>query len=218
MLFNLKQSSQFYLDHILQNKIVAIVRGIVPTDVIKIAHALLAGGVSTMEVTLNSPGALPVITRLNKEMKNSMLIGAGTVLNATMAIEAIEAGACFIISPIVDEETIVATKKKGAVSIPGDYTPTEIYKAFSLGGEIIKVFPASSNVNYIKQVRAPLQQIPLMPTGGVSLQNIRDFKKAGAVAFGIGSSLVDAKQKITDEYLETITRTAKQFIQLVNEA
>jgi 2-dehydro-3-deoxyphosphogluconate aldolase / (4S)-4-hydroxy-2-oxoglutarate aldolase len=206
-----------YIDHILQNKIVAIVRGIEPSDVIKIAHALLAGGVNTMEVTLNSSGALSVITQLTKEMKNKMLIGAGTVLNATMANEAIDAGACFIISPIVDEETIKATKKRGAVSIPGAYTPTEIYKAFSMGGEIIKVFPASSNVNYIKEVRAPLPQIPLMPTGGITLHNIQEFKKAGAVAFGIGGSLVDAKQIITEEYLQKITGTAKQFIQLVNE-
>jgi 2-dehydro-3-deoxyphosphogluconate aldolase / (4S)-4-hydroxy-2-oxoglutarate aldolase len=206
-----------YIDHILQNKIVAIVRGIEPSDVIKIAHALLAGGVNTMEVTLNSSGALSVITQLTKEMKNKMLIGAGTVLNATMANEAIDAGACFIISPIVDEETIKATKKRGAVSIPGAYTPTEIYKAFSMGGEIIKVFPASSNVNYIKEVRAPLPQIPLMPTGGITLQNIQEFKKAGAVAFGIGGSLVDAKQKITEEYLQKITDTAKSFMQLVKE-
>jgi 2-dehydro-3-deoxyphosphogluconate aldolase / (4S)-4-hydroxy-2-oxoglutarate aldolase len=207
-----------YIHHILQNKIVAIVRGIEPSDVIKIAYALLAGGVNTMEVTLNSSGALSVITQLTKEMKNTMLIGAGTVLNATMANEAIDAGACFIISPIVDEETIKATEKRGAVSIPGAYTPTEIYKAFSMGGEIIKVFPASSNVNYIKEVRAPLPQIPLMPTGGITLQNILEFKKAGAVAFGIGGSLVDAKQIITEEYLQKITDTAKQFIQLVNEA
>ena|SRR6187431_1379878 len=209
--------SQIYLDHILKNRIVAIVRGIHPTDVIKIAYALLEGGVNTMEVTLNSSDALSAISELNKEMKNKMLIGAGTVLNATMANEAIDVGACFIISPIVDEGTINATKKRGAVSIPGAYTPTEIYKAFSMGGEIIKVFPASSNVNYIKEVRAPLPQIPLMPTGGVSLQNIQEFRKAGAVAFGIGGSLVDAKQKVTSEYLQKITDTAKKFVQLVNE-
>ena len=209
--------SQAYLDHILKNKIVAIVRGIHPADVIKIARALLEGSVNTMEVTLNSSDALSVINELSKEMKNKMLIGAGTVLNAVQANEAIDAGACFIISPIVDAETINATKKRGVVSIPGAYTPTEIYKAFLMGGEIIKIFPASSNVNYIKEVRAPLPQIPLMPTGGVSLQNIQEFKKAGAVAFGIGGSLVDAKQKITNEYLQKITDTAKKFVQLVNE-
>jgi 2-dehydro-3-deoxyphosphogluconate aldolase/(4S)-4-hydroxy-2-oxoglutarate aldolase len=213
----LESSSQIYLDHILQNKIVAIVRGIEPSDVIKIAHALLAGGVNTMEVTLNSSDALVVINRLSKEMENKMLIGAGTVLTAAMANESIDAGARFIISPIVDEETIKATKSRGAISIPGAFTPTEIYKAFSMGGQIIKVFPASSNVHYIKEVRAPLPHIPLMPTGGITLQNIQEFKNAGAVAFGIGGSLVDAKQKVTEEYLEKITAIAKQFIHLVNE-
>ena len=209
--------SQIYLDHILRNKIVAIVRGIHPADVLKIAYALLEGGVNTMEVTLNSSSALSVISELSKEMKNKMLIGAGTVLNEAMAKKAIDAGACFIISPIVDEETINATKERGAVSIPGAYTPTEIYKAFLMGGEIIKVFPASSNVNYIKEVRAPLPQIPLMPTGGVNLQNIEEFKKAGAVAFGIGGSLVNAKEKITREYLQKLTDTAKNFVEVVNE-
>ena len=127
----MESSSQIYLDHILQNKIVAIVRGIEPSDVIKIAHALLAGGVNTMEVTLNSSDALVVINRLSKEMENKMLIGAGTVLTAAMANESIDAGARFIISPIVDEETIKATKSRGAISIPGAFTPTEIYKALN---------------------------------------------------------------------------------------
>src|SRR5215216_559585 len=108
-----------YLDHILQNKIVAIVRGIHPDDVIKIAHALLEGGVITMEVTMNSSDALSVITKLSKELKGKMLIGAGTVLDAKMANEAIDAGARFIISPIVDKKIIKATKKRNAVSIPG---------------------------------------------------------------------------------------------------
>lgn len=207
-----------YLEHIFKNKIVAIIRGIHPNEVLKIAQALLSGGVTTMEVTLNSSDAFSVIKKLCQEMEDKMLIGAGTVLNEKMAKEALEAGARFIISPIVDKATIRYTKKKGAVSIPGAYTPTEIYRAFSLGGDIIKVFPASSNVNYIKEIRGPLPQIPLMPTGGVTLQNIKEFQKAGAVAFGIGGSLVNAKQAITDEYLQTITDTARQFITLVNEA
>ena len=213
----MKQSSQTSLEHILKNKIVAIVRGVQPHDVIKIAHALVAGGVTTMEVTMNSFNALSVIKELSKEMSGKMLIGAGTVLDEKMLKEAIDAGARFIISPIVDKKLIKATKKLGAVSIPGAFTPTEIFKAHSFGGDIIKVFPASSNVNYIKEVRAPLPQIPLMPTGGVSLENIKEFQKAGAVAFGIGGSLVNAKMEVTDDYLQEVTEAAKQFMQLVKE-
>jgi 2-dehydro-3-deoxyphosphogluconate aldolase/(4S)-4-hydroxy-2-oxoglutarate aldolase len=213
----LKQSSQSPLEHILKNKIVAIVRGVQPQDVIKIAYALVAGGVSTMEVTMNSFNALSVIKELSKEMGEKMLIGAGTVLDEKMLKEAIDAGAQFIISPMVDKKLIKATKKMGVVSIPGAFTPTEIFKAHSFGGDIIKVFPASSNVNYIKEVRAPLPQIPLMPTGGVSLQNIKEFRKAGAVAFGIGGSLVNAKMEVTEDYLHQVTETAQQFMQLVKE-
>lgn len=211
------QPSKEALEHILQNKIVAIVRGIHPHDVIKVAHALFQGGVKTMEVTMNSFNALAVINQLTKEMNDKMLIGAGTVLNEKMVNEAIDAGARFIISPMVDKKVIRVSKKRDVVSIPGAFTPTEIFRAYSIGGDIIKVFPASSNVNYIKEVRAPLPQIPLMPTGGVSIQNIAEFKKAGAVAFGIGGSLVDAKKEINDDYLQQIMETAKQFMHLVNQ-
>jgi 2-dehydro-3-deoxyphosphogluconate aldolase / (4S)-4-hydroxy-2-oxoglutarate aldolase len=213
----LQQTTQDSLQHILQNKIVAIVRGIAPAEVLKIAHALHEGGVTTMEVTLNSDDALSVIKELCDVMQDKMLIGAGTVLGADMAHKSIDAGARFIISPVIDEETIRATKERGVISIPGAFTPTEIYKAFMLGADIIKVFPASSNVSYIKEVRAPLPHIPLMPTGGITLQNIQEFKKAGAIAFGIGGSLVDAKRTVTNEYLKRVTDTAQQFIRLVNE-
>ena len=216
-LYKLKQSSQNALEHLLKNKIVAIVRGVQPQDVIKIAHALVAGGVTTMEVTMNSFNALSVIKQLGKEMNEKMLIGAGTVLDEKMLKGALGAGARFIISPTVDKKLIRATKKLGAVSIPGAFTPTEIFKAFSFGGDIIKVFPTSGDVDYIKELRAPLPHIPLMPTGGISLQNIQEFKKAGAVAFGIGGSLVNAKLDVTNEYLQQITDTAKQFMDLVAE-
>ena len=144
-----------------------------------------------------------------------MLIGAGTVLNKKDAKKAISAGARFLISPIVDLAIIEFTKKHGIVSIPGAYSPTEIAHAYSCGGDLIKVFPASGNVNYIKEIRAPLPHIPLMPTGGINLENIQEFQKAGAVAFGIGTALVDTKQKITNEYLGQLTERAKKFAQAV---
>jgi 2-dehydro-3-deoxyphosphogluconate aldolase/(4S)-4-hydroxy-2-oxoglutarate aldolase len=103
----------------------------------------------------------------------------------------------------------------GTVSIPGAFTATEVVTAYKAGGDLIKVFPAS-NPQYIKDLKGPLDHIPLMPTGGVNLQNIREFQKAGAVAFGIGSSLVDAKQKLTPEYLRELTQKATQFVHTVN--
>jgi len=194
---------------------VSIIRGADPNDVLKIAEALHEGGIKILEVAFNSPNALSVIKELSLKMENKLLIGMGTVLDTATAKQAIEAGAKFIISPSYNDGIIQTTKQLGAVSIPGAYTPTEIVNAFNAGGDIIKVFPASSNVNYIKEIRAPLPHIPLMPTGGVTLGNIKEFQKAGAAAFGIGSSLVNTKEKVTSEYLNKLVITAREFISLV---
>jgi 2-dehydro-3-deoxyphosphogluconate aldolase / (4S)-4-hydroxy-2-oxoglutarate aldolase len=204
------------LSQILQHKIVAIIRGADPGDVLKIAEALYGGGVKVLEVTMNSANALALIGQLSKTMKDKMLIGAGTVLDAATAKSAIHAGAQFIISPSLNAEVIKTTKQLGAVSIPGAYTPTEIVNAYTSGGDIIKVFPASSNVNYIKEIRAPLSHIPLMPTGGITLENIREFKNAGAVAFGIGTALFNTKEKVTKEYLTQLTERANKFVQAIS--
>ena len=128
---------------------------------------------------------------------------------------AMDAGAKFIISPSLDIETIRVTKEGGAVSIPGAFTATEIYAAYKNGGDIIKVFPASIGPGYLKDLRGPFPQIPLMPTGGVNLSNISDFKKAGAVAFGIGSALVDTTLKISDAYLKVLTEKAKRYVEAI---
>ncbi len=200
------------LSQILEHKIVAIIRGANPDDVLKIAIALKAGGVKVLEVTMNSDNPLEVIRQLSKTMKGKMLIGAGTVLDEKMTKAAINAGAKFIISPCLNKDVIKTTKKLGAVSIPGAFTPTEIVNAYNSGGDIIKVFPASANVNYIKEIRAPLPHIPLMQTGGITLENIGEFQKTGAVAFGIATALVNTKEKVTEEYLKQLTARAQQFV------
>lgn len=204
------------LSKILEYKVVSIIRGAEPADVLPIAHALYDGGIRCLEITLNSPNALQAIESVASAMGSLLSVGAGTVLDAASAKDAIAAGAQFIISPITDVATIHTTKELGAVSIPGAYTPSEIFTAFSAGGDIIKVFPASAGPGFIKEILAPLPHIPLMPTGGVNLQNIGEFRRAGAVAFGIGKSLVDTAQKIDAEYLRQITARAKQFMQAAN--
>jgi 2-dehydro-3-deoxyphosphogluconate aldolase / (4S)-4-hydroxy-2-oxoglutarate aldolase len=203
------------LSQILQHKIVAIIRGANPADVISISEALYKGGVKLLEVTLNSSNALELIKELSAKMEGKMIIGVGTVLNAVMAKQAIDAGAKFIISPTLNIETIQVTKELGAVSIPGAFTATEILTAYENGADIIKVFPASG-VDYIKNIRGPLDHIPLMPTGGVTLSNVSDYFKAGAVAVGIGSDLVNTKQEVSDEYLDQLIEKAKAFIQIAN--
>ncbi len=203
------------LKKILGHKIIVIIRGIDPADFLNIASALLEGGLSVMEITLNSRNALSVIKQATVQMGEQLLIGAGTVLDAASAEEAISAGAKFIVSPALNIETIRSTKNRGAVSIPGAFTATEILSAYSSGGDIIKVFPASVGADYFRDLRGPLPQIPLMPTGGVNLTNIREYQKAGAVAYGIGGALIDGSQKITKEYLERVTEKAKQFAEAV---
>ncbi len=199
------------LQQIFENKIVAIVRGVRPDAVPDVAAALYAGGIRLLEITLNSPDALAVIRNLSARMSDRLLVGAGTVLDATEAQAAIDAGARFIISPSLDIPTIQVTRQLQAVSIPGAFTATEILSAYRNGADIIKVFPASVGASYFRDLRGPLPHIPLMPTGGVNLENILDYHKAGAVAFGIGSALVDGKQTVTDQYLRQLTETAKKF-------
>jgi 2-dehydro-3-deoxyphosphogluconate aldolase/(4S)-4-hydroxy-2-oxoglutarate aldolase len=199
------------LDQVIQNKIVAIIRGAEPSAVKEIVNVLAEGGIRVLEVTLNSPNALAVIEELNNHADDRLIIGAGTVLDIASVNDAISAGAKFIISPSFDPAIIDATKKQGAVSIPGAFTATEIFSAFKNGGDIIKVFPASVGSQYIRDLRGPFPHIPLMPTGGVNLENVREYLEAGAVAVGIGSALVNTKQKVTREYLQELEIKASLF-------
>jgi 2-dehydro-3-deoxyphosphogluconate aldolase / (4S)-4-hydroxy-2-oxoglutarate aldolase len=200
------------LEQIHRYRIVAILRGCAPERVPEIAAALAEGGIRLLEITLNSGGALDIIRRLAVTMGDRLLIGAGTVLSAAEAESAVDAGAKFVLSPCLDADTIRVTKGLGAVSIPGAFTATEILTAWRSGADIVKVFPASAGAQYFRDLRGPLPQVPLMPTGGVSLQNIREFHAAGAVAFGIGSALVPAGQETTTEALDGLKRRAIEYI------
>lgn len=204
------------LSHILTHQIIAIIRGADPDEINEIVDALKSGGIRTLEITVNSPKAISVIENLSGKYSGELLIGAGTVLDAETARAAILAGAKFIISPTTDLPTISLTRRYGCVSIPGAFTPTEILKAFEHGGEIIKVFPAILGAGYFKEIRGPLSQIPLMPTGGVNIQNIRDFKLAGAVAFGVGSALVNTGEMVNDSYLKLLSDKARALIASVS--
>ncbi|MDQ6845091.1 MAG: bifunctional 4-hydroxy-2-oxoglutarate aldolase/2-dehydro-3-deoxy-phosphogluconate aldolase [Bacteroidota bacterium] len=203
------------LSEILEHKIIAIIRGANPDDVIKIAESLLAGGIRILEITMNSAEPLTVIKKAAKQLGDKMIIGAGTVLTKESARQAVEAGAKFILSPIADSEIISMAKSLGVISIPGAFTATEIYNAYKDGADIIKVFPAISP-SYIKDILGPLPQIPLLPTGGITLENIKEYKSAGAVGFGIGSSLVNAKDEITRQYLSQLTVKAQRFVEAIS--
>jgi 2-dehydro-3-deoxyphosphogluconate aldolase/(4S)-4-hydroxy-2-oxoglutarate aldolase len=203
------------LDQILEYKIVAILRGCIPERIPAIAAALCAGGVRLLEITLNSPGALEAIRQVSDTMGEGLLVGAGTVLTAAEAEAAIDAGARFILSPSLDIDTIRVTRQRGAVSIPGAFTATEILTAYRNGAHIVKVFPASVGASYFRDLRGPLPQIPLMPTGGVNLDNIREFRAAGAVAFGIGSALVPGGQETSPAALQQLEAKAAEYIKAI---
>ena len=203
------------LSQILENKLIAIIRGAQPADVVKIAEALFSGGIRVLEITMNSEAPLRVIKTVSDALGDKMIIGAGTVLDVESAKQAVAAGARFILSPIANSDIIKTAKDIGAVSIPGAFTPTEIYNAYKNGGDIIKVFPAISP-SYIKDISGPLPQIKLLPTGGINLENILEYKKAGAAGFGIGSALADTKKEITRNYLLQLTDKAKKFIAAIS--
>lgn len=204
------------LSQITEHKVVAIIRGLDPGYGIAVAEALYAGGIRILEITMNSDEPLSVIREITDRFGDRMVVGAGTVLDAPMAEAAVAAGARFVLSPIVAIEVIRMAKDLGVVSIPGAYTATEIYTAYKNGADLVKVFPATSPA-YIRDIAGPLPQIPLLPTGGITPENIKDFKNAGAAGFGVGSALVDTKQPMTAQYLEHVAERARQFVDAITE-
>ena len=170
-----------------------IVRGM-SIDVMRdIANAYLKAGLHTIEITMNTAGATEIISKLRSEF-NDLNVGAGTVCSMEDYNRAVGAGAQFIVTPILDEAVIKTAVTQEIPIFPGAYSPTEIYKAWSLGASAVKIFPASQlGVQFIKDISAPLNEIKLLPTGGVSLENIKSFFEAGVVGVGMGSSLFNKK-------------------------
>jgi 2-dehydro-3-deoxyphosphogluconate aldolase/(4S)-4-hydroxy-2-oxoglutarate aldolase len=182
------------LDRLLAAKAVAVIRTKDAAKLAEAADALRRGGVMAIEVTMTVPGAVEVIRRMAKAKAEDVLVGAGTVLDAGTAADVIAAGADFVVSPITDAGMIEFCRAAGVLAAPGAFTPTEIVAAWRAGADIVKVFPATSlGPQFIRDVRGPLPQLRLMPTGGVTIENARDFIAAGACCVGLGAALVDAK-------------------------
>ncbi len=201
-----------------QHGIVAVVRKIDPEKVDDVIVALVEGGVKILEITVDSENSYDTIARAKKKYSNDLLIGAGTVLDRETAKTAIDAKADFIFSPIFDEDIIQITNQYGKISIPGVYTPTEILKAYACGADLLKVFPATTlGPKFFKDVAGPMGHIPLMPTGGVDLNNIQDFVHAGAVAVGVGSSLLN-KEYIANNQFDALSNLAHQYVTKFKEA
>ena len=205
------------IDAINANKIIAIIRGIDKEHIVKTAEALLAGGIKIMEITLNRSDAVESIEMLCKTFNGKMLLGAGTVLNKKQVEEVSKAGAMFIVSPNTDREVIEQTKNLNMVSIPGALTPSEIVDARKFGADFVKVFPAGSlGPNYIKAIRAPLDNIPLLAVGGIDTENMCEFLKAGVAGLGIGGNLVD-KTLISSGKYDEIRKNAAEYVKKLKE-
>lgn len=195
-----------------QTGLIAIVRGIDPESVLPLAEALYAGGVEVIEVTCNSTRYLESITALKTKMGDKMKVGAGTVINPVMAQLVIDAGADFVLSPDFNPDVISMVHEKQRLMIPAVMTPSEILQACRLGVDLLKLFPANSlGIDYLKEIQGPLDNLALIPVGGITLENTASFARAGAFAVGVGSALTN-KQWVNDGEWEIITRQAEAFI------
>ena len=205
------------LKRVEETGIVAVVRAENAEKALKITEAVKKGGIEAIEITMTVPGAVDVIKQITDEYsRDEILIGAGSVLDAETARAGILAGAEYIVSPSLDEETIAMCNRYQKAVMPGAMSVTEVVKAMKYGADIVKIFPATLfGPKIIKAIKGPLPQAPLMPTGGVSLDNVKDWIKAGSFAVGVGSSL--SKGAKTGDY-EQVTETAKEFIRLIKEA
>jgi len=209
---------QDLLGRLLQSGVVAVVRKIEADKVMNVISALVEGGITGIEVTMDSPNALNAISEAKKLYGDKAVIGAGTVLDGESANRAIQAGADFIFAPTLSKDTIAVSNRYGKIVIPGVFTPTEILQAYEWGADIVKVFPASVlGSQFIKDVRGPLGHIPMMPTGGIGLDNIQEYIKAGAVAAGVGGSLLN-KVYIQNNEWDKLSDLARQYTEKVANA
>ncbi len=198
--------------------IIGIIRNISANDVAAILPVYADAGLTTIEITMNTPGAVDMISHALQHYAGTLNIGAGTVCTEDELDRAIGAGAQFIVTPVVNEEIIKKCVSLTIPIFPGAFTPTEIYNAWALGATMVKVFPGSLlGPGYIKEVKAPLDQIKLIPTGGITLDNILSFKKAGASGYGMGSHLFN-NAMIKQQDLAGLKAHFMEFVKIVNLA
>ncbi|RAW45386.1 2-dehydro-3-deoxyphosphogluconate aldolase [Halorubrum sp. 48-1-W] len=204
---------------IVESGVVAVLRGVPADQLIGIAEALEAGGVTAVEVTADTPNVGDLVGELAGSFADDeVVVGAGTVLDAETARTVLMAGAEFVVSPSLHEDVIETCNRYGAVSAPGVMTPTEAVRGYEAGADFVKVFPAKTlGPAHVGAMKGPLGQIPMMPTGGVGPDNAADFVDAGAFAVGAGGALVDYDAAERGDY-EAITETAREFTRIVEEA
>lgn len=206
------------LSGIKETGVVAVIRADTPSNLVKVAEALREGGVRFIEFAMTVPGAIDVIREAVAQMKGNTVIGAGTVLDAETAREVILAGAEFIVSPVFNPSMVEVCRRYSITVVPGAFTPTEILTAWREGADIVKVFPAGlGGPKYFKDLKDPLPQIDIMPTGGVNLETAPEFIKAGACAIAVGKALAGKELIAAGDY-NAIMENARKFIEVVRKA
>lgn len=206
------------LRRLLDTGIVGILRGVPAAKTVEVAEALAAGGVDVVEVTVDTDGALQAIDRVSDVFDRSeVLVGAGTVLDAETAGAALRAGAEFVLTPSFDPDVVATCNRYGATVASGVLTPTEAVEAYSAGADLLKIFPASTlGPSHISSLKGPLAHLPLLPTGGISLDNVGEFLEAGADGVGVGGALVDESAVARDEH-GVITERATAFREAIED-
>jgi len=206
-------------DWIMEIGIVPVVRASSPREARMAADAVREGGITIVEITMTVPGAVDVIRELTKGGASDILVGAGTVLNAEAARRCVDAGAQFLVSPGLNLQTIELAVREGKLMMAGALTPTEVITAWEAGSDFVKVFPCGQvgGAKYIKALKGPLPQVPLVPTGGVNLSTAAEFIEAGAAALGIGGELVQA-EALKANKPEIIVENARKFLGVVKQA
>lgn len=210
-------TKQATLDRILEEQAIGIVRLDEAPDFPSIARALIDGGLRCLEITMTTPGALEGIREIAESVPDAV-IGAGTVLDATMARQAVRAGARFLVTPTATLDVIEVARRERVVAVPGAFTPTEICAVWAAGADLVKVFPASAGgPAYIESIRGPFPSVRLAPTGGVSVGNVADYIRAGASAVCIGGWLVPKDAVSRGEY-SVLTQRAAQIMEALRHA
>ena len=199
------------IEKIRNTRIIPVIRADSHEKVQTIIKAIVAGGIDVLEITMTIPNAVELIKQLTSEYKSGVVIGAGTVLDKQTAEKCIEAGAKFIVSPILDLETVSFCNRSEIAALPGALTPTEIYSAQKAGADLIKVFPISAmgGVSYLKAVKTIFPQIELIPTGGINLENAADYIKSGAFAIGIGGELTKGLETTITKNAQNLSNSIK---------
>lgn len=206
------------LTAIVDTGVVLIVRLDDPDEALAVSRAAVAGGIRALEITLSVPRALEVVRTLADEFADQgVAVGVGTVLDAEMAVASVQAGARLLVSPNLNPDMIRAANRYQAVTISGAFTPTEIVATMEAGADIVKLFPTEiAGPEYLRTIKAPLSQAPILPAGGATVDNVGDWFAAGALAVGVGSAITKAARHSRDH--EDVTRAAREFLAAVDNA